>query len=405
MRNQVNLYRAEARGRDALGTGERLGARLPALDALRGLLMILMALDHARSFIARDHPSEFWGMALPHYEHALPFITRLVTHLCAPGFFFLLGAGVMLFAEARRRLGWSEGRITGYLLRRGLVLILLQLLVENPAWLIGKLGASVPTEVHGSGGPPGGGEAVWLYFGVLYGLGTAMIACSILWRFKTAVVLGASIAALAATQVLLPGPEQARELYPALYRLLLIPGQTGSLLVLYPLLPWLGIAGLGVAFGRWLLRAPDLAYRTAGAVGATLLFAFAALRYHGGWGDFHPLEASGWIPFFNVTKYPPSLSFVCLTLGINGLLLAVLARGVPGRPVVAPLLVFGRTALFFYLVHLYLYGLLGYAFPAGASFAVMYSVWLLGLAVLYPLCLWYGRFKHSTAAESLWRLL
>lgn len=381
------------------------GARLPALDALRGLLMVWMALDHARWFIARDHPSEFWGVALPHYEYAMPFVTRLVTHLCAPGFFFLLGIGITLLAESRRRLGWSDGRITKYLLHRGMLLILMQLLIENPAWLVGMLGAGVPIDRHGSGGPPGGGEAVWLYFGVLYGLGAAMLVCAGGWRFSTTVVLGSSIAALLATQVLLPGPEQAHERYPALYRLLLIPGQTGSMLVLYPLLPWLGIAGVGLAFGRWLIRAPDVAYRAAGTVGATLLFTWVTLRYYGGLGDFHPLEEIGWIPFLNLTKYPPSLSFVCLTLGMNGLLLAGLARAVPDRLLATPLAVFGRTALFFYLVHLYLYGLLGYAFPTGTSFAVMYSVWLLGLVVLYPLCRWYGRFKHSTSAESLWRFL
>jgi len=151
--NKAGTYPGRASDRKAVAIEAPLGARLPALDTLRGLLMVLMALDHARGFIARDHPSEFWGMALPHYEHAVPFITRLVTHLCAPGFFFLLGIGMTLLAESRRRLGWSDGRITGYFLHRGILLILMQLLIENPAWLVGMLGASVPTETHGAGGP------------------------------------------------------------------------------------------------------------------------------------------------------------------------------------------------------------------------------------------------------------
>ena len=151
--NKAGTYPGRASDRKAVAIEAPLGARLPALDTLRGLLMVLMALDHARGFIARDHPSEFWGMVLPHYEHAVPFITRLVTHLCAPGFFFLLGIGMTLLAESRRRLGWSDGRITGYFLHRGMLLILMQLLIENPAWLVGMLGASVPTETHGAGGP------------------------------------------------------------------------------------------------------------------------------------------------------------------------------------------------------------------------------------------------------------
>ena len=83
--------------------------RITALDANRGFIMVLMAIDHASYFIARVHSAEFWGVTLPLYPNAIWFWTRWITHLCAPGFFFLMGIGMILFAEARRQAGWEEG--------------------------------------------------------------------------------------------------------------------------------------------------------------------------------------------------------------------------------------------------------------------------------------------------------
>ena len=95
--------------------------RLLPLDALRGLIMILMAIDHANFFVARLHPTgEFWGVPLPQYNNIAEFLTRLVTHICAPGFFFLMGVGMVLFAHSRRSLGWSERKISQNLFLRAL---------------------------------------------------------------------------------------------------------------------------------------------------------------------------------------------------------------------------------------------------------------------------------------------
>src|SRR4030042_2962101 len=113
--------------------------RFIALDAHRGFIMVLMAIDHASYFIARVHSAEFWGAALPVYPSAIWFWTRWITHLCAPGFFFLMGIGMILFADARRQAGWEEGRITRFFVIRGLLLIFLQLFVEDPAWILGTL--------------------------------------------------------------------------------------------------------------------------------------------------------------------------------------------------------------------------------------------------------------------------
>jgi uncharacterized membrane protein len=373
--------------------------RYDALDRLRGLIIVLMAIDHASYFIAKVHPGEFWGVPLPEHASAAAFLTRFVTHLAAPGFFFLMGASIVFLATARRSVGWSDGRIARHLVGRGLLLIVLQHLVENPAWLLGGIGAEpVLSPV------PGGGGEVWLHFGVLYGLGAAMIVCAALLAVPAPLLAGLGAGAILLTQALTPPAAQADALYAPVARLLLVPGQTGAWQVYYPLLPWLGVAMLGMAFGRAMQRDAAAVLRRAWLVGLACLAAFGALRAVG-LGDHHAPEAAGWIAFLNLTKYPPSAAFLLLTLGLNLVLLTALQRA-PDRRLGgdSPLLVFGQSALAFYLLHLYVYGVAGLLFPRGVSLPVMYALWAAGLALLYVLCRRYRAFKRRTRADSVWRL-
>jgi hypothetical protein len=133
---------------------------------------------------------------------------------------------------------------------------------------------------------------------------------------------------------------------------------------------------------------------------------FIVLRLTGGFGNLRPATSGGdFLEFLYVVKYPPSLAFLCITLGVNALLLwlfSLLRNNRIFRHGLNPLLVFGRSALFFYLAHLYLYAWLGMQFaPRGSA---MYPWWLVGLAILYPLCWAWGKFKHSRSRNSLWRL-
>jgi uncharacterized membrane protein len=190
-------------------------------------------------------------------------------------------------------------------------------------------------------------------------------------------------------------------------RLLLIPGLTEPIVVNYPLVPWLGVACLGMAFGRWLLADSAEVYRWALAIGAASLLSFVAVRLSGGFGNIRPIEGTGWVAFLNVVKYPPSIVFLLLTLGVDLLILGLLARA--GDRLATwgqPLLIFGNSPLFFYIAHLYLYGTIGLAIAReGMEIARMYPFWLAGLVVLYVLCRWYGTFKRRQAPDSLWRLL
>lgn len=377
----------------------RNGARLQWLDALRGLLIVLMAIDHASFFIDKVHRGEYWGMPLETYTNALDFLTRFVTHFCAPGFFVLMGIGMVLLAESRYRAGWSRGKVLRHFVLRGVVLIVLQILLEDPAWLVSNLINPVEMLL-----PPGGGGEVWIYLGVLYGLGTAMIFWGVLLPANIWAVLGISAGVVTVTQAFIPTLPDVYKLYSPFWRLLLIPGHTDALLVFYPLFPWIGIVGFGVVLGKLLVKDEARAYKTALITGAASLALFFVLRLFDV-GDFHPIAAPGWMAFFSMTKYPPSLVYILLTLGTVLLVLYLFVQlGARAPRWFQVLGVYGGAPLVFYLAHLYLYQFIGFAFPTGTHIGVMYALWLVGLLVLYPLCRWYGNFKRRTPPESLWRL-
>jgi uncharacterized membrane protein len=373
-------------------------SRLLPVDALRGWIMVFMALDHASHFVAQKHSSgEMWGGPFPTYTDSLAFLTRLITHLCAPGFFFLMGVGMLLFANARRKQGWSEWAIVRFFLIRGGLLIALKFLVVNRAWELSP-----------------GGWGMRIYIGVLFALGADMMLGSLFLRLKTHHLLMLAAGLFVSTELLVPSARQWGSLsldHPLqlLNPLLLTPGgipQIG-LWSNYPALPWLGLVILGLAFGHWLAQDEQRAYRRALLVGAAFLLAFVLLRSLDGFGNIRPRMGNTWIDFLNVVKYPPSMTFTLLTMGVNWMLLSACARtGDRLQRGLNALAVLGRVPLFFYVVHLFLYAGLGWLFtPRGTSIPAMVPFWLLGLLILHPLCLWFGRWKQRQPATSVWRFL
>jgi uncharacterized membrane protein len=307
-----------------------------------------------------------------------------------PWFFLRLLAGIAVGLKAR---------IIRYFLIRGLLLIVIQQLIVNGAWFLGTLGSA---DFLGTSGPPGGYGQVWFYMGVLYALGTTMIALSLLLRIHTMILALVSLAAILATQILIPEASKAGVLYSPWLRLLLIPGQTHWLLVNYPLIPWAGLSGLGIVFGKMLQKDHSKAFRFMPFIGISFLAVFFVLRL-AGLGDFHTRQ-EGWIGFFTLTKYPPSINFILLTLGVIFIVLYFLdAVRKKFKSNNNPLLVFGQSALFFYIVHLYIYAIMGFAFSGETKFILVYPVWLAGLFLLYPLCRWYRNFKKQKQIDSVWR--
>jgi uncharacterized membrane protein len=366
-----------------------------AVDALRGLIIIFMALDHANYFVAHKHSSgEYWGGAFPVYTDSLAFMTRFITHLSAPGFFFLMGVGMLLFAHARGVNGWGKAAIIRHFVLRGVVLIAIQLLVVNRIW------------------PLAADSWPKIYIGVLIALGGTMIIGSFLLWIRPIYLLLLVAALFLGMEILIPsanqwGAIQFSNTIDYLNLVLIYPGGNMNVWSNYPILPWLELVLFGMLFGHWLLRDRLQAYRGALGIGLGFLLGFLVVRYLDGFGNILPRMGDTWIDFLNVVKYPPSMAFTLLTMGLNLLLLGLFARANEQlRSFFFPLTVFGQTPLFFYIVHLFLYAGLGlWLTPQGTSIARMYPFWLLGLLILLPVCWLYGKLKHRLPANLILRYL
>jgi uncharacterized membrane protein len=373
-------------------TTHHKASRLFALDGLRGLIIVLMALDHANHFVAQKHPpSEIWDGAFPVYYDTLTFLTRLVTHLAAPGFFFLMGAGIALFVRTRLEQGWSRWAIVRHFLIRGGVLVATQLLVVNRAWELS---------------PQGWGLRI--YIGVLCALGGTMILSSLLVWLKPAYLLGLTLALFVGMELTHPGLGMWRDVsHDPISVILLRPGGDSSLWAYYPVLPWLELVTFGMVFGHWVADDPQKAFSRAWKLGLAFLGAFVLLRIPDGFGNVRPRMGNSWIDFLNPVKYPPSMTFTLMTTGANLTLLWLFSKADEQvRRFLQPLVVFGQAPLFFYVLHLFLYAAIGLLVaPNGTSIPAMYPFWLLGLLILFPLSLWYGRLKHRQPANSILRFL
>jgi uncharacterized membrane protein len=185
------------------------------------------------------------------------------------------------------------------------------------------------------------------------------------------------------------------------------PGGDGRLWSYYPILPWLELVIFGQLFGRWLVDDPRKAFSRAWKLGLLFLLLFFPIRTWDGFGNIRPRVSDHWIDYLNPVKYPPSMTFTLLTTSANLLLLWTFAKaGDRVQKWLAPLTVFGQTPLLFYMLHLFLYALIANLFtPEGTSLLAMYPVWLAGLAILFPLCWWYGRFKRRQPVGSIARFL
>jgi uncharacterized membrane protein len=373
-------------------TTHHKASRLFAPDGLRGLIIVLMALDHANHFVAQKHPpSEIWDGVFPVYYDTLTFLTRLVTHLAAPGFFLLMGAGMALFARSRQEGGWSRWAIIRHFLIRGGVLIGLQLLVVNRAWELS---------------PQGWGLRI--YIGVLCALGGTMILSSLLLWLKPAYLLGLALALFVGMELTHPGLGMWHDVsHGPISVILLRPGGNPDLWAYYPVLPWLELVTFGIVFGHWMADDSQKAFSRAWKLGLAFLGAFVSIRIPDGFGNIRPRMGNSWIDFLNPVKYPPSMAFTLMTTGANLILLWLFSKASErARRFLQPLVVFGQAPLFFYVLHLFLYAAIGLLVaPNGTSIPAMVPFWLLGLLILFPLSLWYGQLKHRQPSHSILRFL
>jgi uncharacterized membrane protein len=364
-------------------TSQVIGQRFSAFDRLRGLIMALMAIDHASFAIARVHAYEAWSTSP--IEPAT--ITRAISHLCAPGFFMLMGAAMVWLGKARQKVdGWSHARIRKFFITRGLLLLLIQHVIENPAWMLQSISAS-PSAPMMNAVQPGGGGDFYLHFAVISALGAAMIFWGLLIELPSIIILAICGAAMVLTAWMMPPAREIATLWPFWKLLLFVPSHNGPVNVLYPFVPWLVPAGVGIVLGRIVYKKPSKTALIGFGAGLAMLVAYFLIDQ----------------TQFNVfLKYPPTASFLTVTLGVNLLLIGVFALVPQAR--LGFLDVLGRSPFFFYLLHLYVLAVISFAFPNGSSLPVMYAVWFVVMLVTYPLVAAFGRFKATRSVESTWRM-
>jgi uncharacterized membrane protein len=363
--------------------------RIAAIDWMRGLVMILMLLDHVSMVYNRNHISSdsvvkfISGTPLPSFE----FFSRWITHICAPTFVFLAGTALALSVERKVSRGVDSWQIDKDILWRGAFIALLD-----------------PTLISFFSGK--------LLFQVLYAIGVAMMCMALLRRLPNFMLLLLALAWIGAGEwlTLLSWPPQDNS-GSIVLALLLSNYYSSTVSTMYPLLPWLAMMMLGWAFGRFILAFGEGKTRVGPvslllSLGSAALLAYLLIRYFNGYGNMLLYrEDNSWQQWLHVSKYPPSASFTFLELGLMAVILGgfIAAERLVGVRQNGVLLVFGQTSMIFYLVHRLIltgsgtYG--GMRDIADLSFSYMVSAVM--LLLLYPFCLWYRGFK-ARHRDSIW---
>jgi len=379
--------------------------RVESIDILRGLVMIIMALDHVR-----DYTNTGYMFADPtNLESTTPilFFTRWITHFCAPIFVFLAGTSAFLYGSKKK----SKNSLSKFLFTRGLWLVFIELTVVNFSWTF-----DIRLSVH--------------IFQVIWAIGICMMLLAALIYLPKKLLLALGVVIVFGHNLLDGIVQQGTEplsilwYYVHQFNFQVINEGQGMLAIAYPFLPWLGIIILGYCFGHFYQKGFDAKIRKKWllrfSIGAILLFFI--LRFINVYGDLTPWETQDrfiytTLSFFNVTKYPPSLIYTLMTLGPAFLFLYTI-ESVKNR-VTNWLLVFGRVPFFYYILHLYLIHLIGmvgllilgenwqelimtvdrfksgYLLNVGFNLWVTYLVWVIVIIILYPISKKYMMYKAN----------
>ncbi len=379
--------------------------RVDSVDLLRGLVMVIMALDHVRDF--------FGGTAISPTNLATTtvplFLTRWVTHICAPTFFLLTGTSAYFVGRRRAR-----GTLARFLFTRGVWLVLLD------AVFVRCFAFQFNLDFHVT------------VLNVLWALGWSMVALSALVALPRRAMLGIGIVMIAAHNLLDPIRPAAFGSLAPLWTVLHVQGflvnRPGFVVLLaYPLIPWIGVTAAGFALGQVFDWPAASRVRFLWRAGIAASCVFVVLRWVNGYGDpsrwaVQRTTATTIVSFLNTTKYPPSLLFLLMTLGPALILLAAFERGLPRLFV--PLRTFGRVPLFYFIGHLVAihlaavavcavrYGAVHWMFesPDLAHFPIteppgwplplpgVYAIWAGIIALMYLPCRWYAAVKARSAS-------
>jgi uncharacterized membrane protein len=371
-------------------------ARVESIDLLRGVIMMIMALDHTRDFfgIPGQNPTDLANST------AALFLTRWVTHFCAPVFFLLMGTGAYLAGWRR-----SPGELSRFLLTRGLWLIFLELVLLRCFAYQFNVDYRVTMLL------------------VLWALGWALITLAALVRLPV-VVLTAFGVLMIIGHNLFDSVNWASPLWSILHRPgFVLNSSEHVVFAAYPLIPWIGVTAVGYSLGQVYGWDTERRQSFLLRLGLALILAFLLIRGLNTYGDPTPwmrqkTPVYTMLSFLNTTKYPPSLLFLLMTLGPAMIFLWYVDRGTPR--ILWPALVTGKVPLFYYLLHFVLIHLLAiatcyvrygsahwmfesadlanYPFTAppgwGYSLPVIFAAWAFVMVAIYPLCRWFAALKQ-----------
>ncbi len=385
-------------------------SRITTIDLLRGLVLVVMALDHVRDFF---HHGLLFGASPTDLSTTTPllFLTRWITHYCAPVFVFLAGTSAFLYGRTR-----TTAQLSRFLWTRGSWMIFTEVVIVAFGWQFDP-------------------RFTFTMLAVFWAIGVSMIALAALVHLPQRAILGVGLLIALGHNLLdhLPVPENGvvGTLFDALHRggeFALAPGR--MIVFAYPVLPWIGTMALGYAFGALYRPEVEPAFRkrTLYRLGLAVIGLFIGLRALNVYGDMRP-----WVDqptalfdlfsFLNTTKYPPSLLYLCMTLGP-----ALLFLGwAEGRTIrwSAPFITLGRVPYFYYMVHIYAIHVLATVAMAlqgqpvretvltaavepkdyadnGFSLGVVYLVWVGVVLMIYWPCRWFARYR--AAHKDVWWL-
>ena len=378
-------------------------SRIESIDLLRGVVMVIMALDHVRDYF---YYGSFSGDPT-NLETTTPilFFTRFITHFCAPVFVFLAGTSAFLYGSTK-----TKPALFRFLFTRGLWLIVLEIVVNNFVWTFDHTYS-------------------FLVFQVIWAIGFSMVCLSFFIFLPQKVILIIGILLIAGHNAL-DGIQMQNQgfrdvLWYALHQQNMIMADAGHfVLIQYPLIPWIGLMALGYLFGRFYQKDFDPALRRKWLLrlGLGTVSLFLVLRGVNIYGDLVPWAVQNtstktFLSFFNVTKYPPSLLYLCITIGPAFLFLYAFES--TRNSITKFFLVFGRVPLFYYFLHVFtihLLAIMGILILGGkwqimilngASFVsdsltnygyplfVVYLVWIGVVMLLYPFCKKYMVYKAA----------
>jgi uncharacterized membrane protein len=364
--------------------------RFSFIDFSRGIVMIIMAWDHVSGFWNRYHGGGegILGRA-PTFVNTTWFLSRFITHYCAPTFIFLAGTVLAISSTRRLRKGDSEKQVSLHLIKRGLVLLFLEATLVSPAF-------SLP----------------WTYFGVIACIGVCIILFSIARKLPTNLipVLGLFIVlnhSFLHLNFIPTGPNWGWYLRVILHE----PNfERWPYFGLYPIIPWIGVISLGWAFGNFLeLKTKENIKNLSTPLfitGILSIISFFIIRYLNGYGNLLLRRGNSLVDWLYVSKYPPSVAFLLWTLGgmcfIMGIGILIENRHLSNNAVISGILTIGRNPLFFYIVHLWLYRARWPDFaptnlipPFYLSLPETILFWVVGILVLWYLCKEYEKLKRK----------